>query len=146
MTYTNDLPPWTPNVQDVANHLLARTRIANGTLAGVFNSQTTPTDVQVGLIINQQVQLLAPRLGEVPERLYDAACALAALKVAVEVEQSYFMEQVASGMSPHRALTADFMASMRSWDALATGDVPSGVRTASLPVGTLYPGYATGTY
>lgn len=141
-----DLPPWTPAVQDVALRLIARTRMPNGVLAGTFNSQTLPTDVEVMQIIQQQVRLHAPKMGDVPDYLADSATALLALKSACVVEQSYFMEQVSTEMSPYRSLCAEFLEAMKEWEQAAQGDTPNGARTASLAIGTLYPGYATGTY
>lgn len=146
-----DLPNWTPVVGDVALRLISRTRQQNGALAvdidgnPTFNSSTTPNDMAVQGVINQVTRLLRPRLGEVPDRLVDSAQALAALKAAITVEQSYFTEQVESGLSPCKELQVEYMGALKDWDAAATGDVPNAPRLASLPVATLYPGYATGT-
>ena len=147
-----DLPNWTPAVGDVALRLIARTKGSNGVLQvdvsgnPTFNSATTPNDVAVTGVINQVVRLLRPRLGEVPDRLVDTAQALAALKAAITIEQSYFSEQVESGLSPCKELQIEWTGAMKDWDSIATGDTPSQSHVASLPVGTLYPGYATGTY
>lgn len=141
-----DLPSWTPSVDDVALRLISRTEMPNGALAGTFNSQTKPTDVQVQGIIAQVVRLLRPRLGEVPDALADTAQALATLKAASVVESSYFTEQIDAGLSPYKDLMGEYMYCLKDWDQLATGDVPNAQRVASLPVGTLFPGYATGTY
>jgi hypothetical protein len=141
-----DPPSWSPSVQDVANFLIARTRLPNGSLAGTFTDATTPTVASVQAIIAQQVSLLAPRLGDVPDALADSAGALLALKAAIEVEQSYFMEQISSDASPHREMCAQFPLALKAYLEAAEGDVPNGYRTYSVPVGTLYPGYATGTY
>ncbi|MGZ4530811.1 MAG: hypothetical protein ACXVXP_00495 [Mycobacteriaceae bacterium] len=141
-----DLPPWTPQVSDVATRLIARTRQPNGVLAGTFNSSTLPTDVQVQAIIDQVTRLLVPRLGEVPVALADSATALVALKAACVVEASYFIEQVNTEMSAYKDMVAEYMAALKDWDEAARGEEPGGSKLASLPVGTLYPGYATGTY
>lgn len=141
-----DPPAWTPTVDQVATHLLARTRQPNGVIAGTFNSLTMPTDVMVQAIIAQQVSLLAPRLGDVPDSLADSAGALLALKAAIEVEQSYFSEQIDSGKSPHGRLCDDFDSALKVWLDAAEGHVPNGYQTGAVAVGTLYPGYATGTY
>lgn len=142
-----DLPSWTPSVDDVALRLIARTRQrGNGVLAKTFNSMTEPTDTDVTGMIAQAVRLLRPRLGEVPDRLADTAQSLATLKAAMIVEQSYFLEQIDAGLSPYKDLQGEYMAALCDWDKLATGDVPNAPRIASLPIGTLYPGYATGTY
>lgn len=143
---TLDAPTWTPAVQDVANYILARTRLPNGTLAGTFNTQTNPTDAMVNLIIAQQVSLIAPKLGDVPDALADSARALLALKSAIAVEESYFMEQVSAGNSPHESLCKEYTTAFQAWLDAAEGNTPNAYHTDSLPIGTLYPGYATGTY
>lgn len=141
-----ELPDWTPAVQDVALHLLARTRMPNGSLAGTFNSLTTPLDTQVMAIIQQTVRLYAPKMGDVPDALKDSATALLALKAAIVVEQSYFLEQTSTDVSPYKQMCEEAKWATQAWEAAAMGDTPNGDKTASLPVGTLYPGYATGTY
>jgi hypothetical protein len=141
-----DPPEWTPSVAQVALHLLARTRQSNGVLAKTFNSDTEPTDVDVAGIIAQVCELVGPRLGPVPDALMDSASALAALKCAITVERSYFIEQVSSGASPVAELAIDYALALKDWDKAATGDEPNGVHVASMPIGSLYPGYATGTW
>lgn len=138
-----DLPPWTPEVADVALHLLARTRMDNGGLAKTFTSETTPTDVDVLGIIQQQTRLIRPRLGAVPDALADSATALAALKCALVVERSYFIEQIGTDMSPYKSLMAEFMDGLKNWDLAARGEEPNGHKVGSIPVGTLYPSYLT---
>jgi hypothetical protein len=140
-----DLPSWTPSVQQVALYILARTRVPNGELAGTFNSQTFPTDSQVTAIIQQQVRLLAPRMGDIPDSLADSASELLALKSAISVERSYFLEQVDNSPS-HEELCKDFAIAMTNWEDAAQGDVPNGWTFGAMPIGTMYPGYATGTY
>jgi hypothetical protein len=140
-----DLPSWTPTVQQVALHILARTRLPNGELAGTFTSQTVPTDVEVMAITQQQVRLLVPRMGDVPDSLADSASELLALKAAISVERSYFMEQV-DGSPAHAELCKDFACAMQNWEDAAQGDVPNGWTFGAMPIGTMYPGYATGTY
>lgn len=141
-----DLPPWTPQVQDVANYLLSRTRLPNGEMAGTFTPATQPTDAQVTAIIAQCVRLHAPRMGDVPDSLADAATALLALKAAIVVEESIFTEQIDAGVSPHKDLCSAYQFARQEWEEAAQGQTPNGFRTASVSVGTLYPGYATGTY
>lgn len=141
-----ELPDWTPAVSDVGLRLIGRTRMPNGALAGTFNQQTTPTDTTVQQIIQQQVRLLAPQMGDVPDALADSATALLALKAAMVVEQSYFIEQVGADLSPYKELCDEFKFAFLDWQKAAMGDTPDGVKTWSLSCGTLYPGYATGTY
>lgn len=137
-----DAPPWTPTVQQVAWRLLARTRQTNGELAKTFNTNTDPTDTDVEGVIALTVQLLGPRLGAVPDALIDSATSLAALKAAITVEESFFMEQVSNGASPIRSLQAEYLDTLKSWDIAATGEEPNGTHIASLRVGTEYPSYA----
>jgi hypothetical protein len=136
-----DAPAWTPSVDQVALHLLARTRIANGTYAGTFNDSTEPTGAQVAGVIAQACQLIAPRLGPVPEALTDSAQAVAALKAAIQVERSFFMEQVAQGLSPEATLMTDYKAALCDWDMAARGEQPNGLKVTSLSIGTLYSTY-----
>lgn len=141
-----DLPSWTPAVADVAAHLIARTRLSNGTLAHTFNSSTNPTDVDVTTLIGKAVRLLRPRLGDVPDALADSAQVLVELRVAMMIERSYFLEQTETPSSPYNDLRAEYIDGLKNWDIAAKGEQPGGVHIASLPIGTLYPGYATGTY
>jgi hypothetical protein len=141
-----DLPDWAPGVSDVALRLISRTKMSNGVLAKTFNSQTQPTDVDVQAVIAQATRLLRPRLGPVPDALADSATALVALKSAIIVEQSYFTEQIDAGLSPYKDMCEEYRYALMDWDEAARGEEPNGTKLASLPVGTLYPGYATGTY
>lgn len=141
-----DPPQWTPSVEDVALRLIARTLMSNGALANTFNSQTVPTDQQVELIITQQVSLLAPKLGDVSDSLMDSARALLALKSAIVIEESFFLEQVNTNLSPHEEMCKEFAFSLKSYLEAAMGEVPNGYCTAALSVGTLYPAYELGTY
>ena len=141
-----DPPDWTPEISDVALRLIARTRQPNGVLAKTFNSQTQPTDVDVTGIIAQAVQILRPRLGPVPDSLSDMAKQLAVSKAACMIEQSYFMEQIATGASPYRDLQGEHLHGLEAWDEAARGEQPNGLKCAALRVSTLYPSYATGTF
>lgn len=133
-----DPPAWTPSVEQVALYLLARTRGENGVLQKTFNDITEPKGEDVAGIIGQVCQLIAPRLGPVPDALTDSASMLAALKAAIEVEHSYFIEQVSSGASPVATLLADYKMALCDWDMAARGEQPNGVKLASLHIGTLY--------
>jgi hypothetical protein len=133
-----DPPAWTPSVDQVALHLLARTRVPNGTYAGTFNADTEPTATQVAGVIAQVCQLIAPRLGPVPDALTDSASAVAALRAAVQVERSFFMEAVGEGISPEATLMADYKVALCDWDMAARGEQPNGSKLASLSIGTLY--------
>lgn len=141
-----DLPSWTPSVDDVGLRLISRTRGANGVLQKTFNELTQPTGEDVTALIAQAVRLLRPRLGEVPDRLADSAQALATLRAAMMVEQSYFTEQIDTGLSPYKDMQGEYMSALKDWDTVASGDEPNQSHIASLPVGTLYPSYAEVTW
>lgn len=136
-----DAPQWTPTVQQVAYRLLARTRQSNGVLAKTFNTLTDPTDTDVLGVIALTVQLLGPRLGIVPDALVDSAASLAALKAAIDVEESFFMEQVSNGASPVRMMRDEYTEALKNWDIQATGEEPNAPKIASLRCGTEYPSY-----
>jgi hypothetical protein len=142
-----DLPNWAPSIKQVAQRITARTRMPNGDLAGTFNSETEPSVDQVTEIIESAISFLRPRLGEVAESMADQAQALAALRAAYMVEIAFFPEQAESVTSPYRELRMEFREELENWDKAARGEEPNDhSHMTSLPVGTLYPGYATGTF
>lgn len=137
---------WAPTIAEVALHITARTRLPNGTLAETFTEETTPKAQKVQQHIEHAMNFLIPRLGPMAPRMEEQARSLAALKAACSVELAYFPEQIETATSPYKALAADFKAELCSWDMAAKAQEPnSPSHTASLHVGTLYPGYATGT-
>lgn len=142
-----ELPSWAPLVKQVAGRIMARTRIASGALAGTFNTETTPTGIQVEEVITEAVSFLIPRLGPVAESQEMQARALAALRCAYMIEEAYFPEQSESYASPMRELRMEYREELENWDKAARGEEPNDMaKMTTLPVGTLYPGYATGTY
>ena len=141
-----DMPAWAPTVDGVAARLLARTQQTNGVMAKTFNSYTFPTDTDVTALIQEAVTLIRPRLGPVPDALSDSAQALVTLRAAMMVELSCFPEQVGEATSPYNSLEMEYRLALKDWDEQAKGQEPGGYKVASMPIGTLYPGYATGTY
>lgn len=138
---------WTPTVEQVASRIMARTRIDNDTLAGTFNSETSPTNEQVLDIIKQAVSLLATRLGPMAARLEPQAQALAALRAAYMVELAYFPEQAETGFSPYNSLRMEYKDELANFDEAARGLEPnSESHVHSIRIATEYPGYATETY
>lgn len=94
------LPDWAPSVQDVAALLRARTKDATGREVGDFTADTRPTDTDVERLLIFGCGDLTANLGtNVPESLWAEARALAALKTACYVEQSFWPEQVGSDRS-----------------------------------------------
>lgn len=112
---------YTPTVADVAAILRARTKTVGGEEAGTFNPEgapqqdrTRPTAEQVTSLINSTLGDVSASFGaDIPDAPGDdpalyrtSARKLAALAVALEVELSYFPEQVATGRSPYAQLKA----------------------------------------
>lgn len=107
---------FTPSVQDVANHLRARTRGPSGAELGTFTDATVPTDEQVTGIIDMAVPFVSGMLGAIPEGCAQGARALVALKAAEMIEISYFPEQLQPGgtVTALRALYADLLPAVQS--------------------------------
>lgn len=82
-----------PTVADVGAILRARTVDADGNELGTFTAGTRPTGPEVDALIDRAMSLLAPVLGDVPDRLAGSARALVALRAAILVERSYFPDQ-----------------------------------------------------
>lgn len=114
---------FTPTVADVGAILRARTRTAAGSLAGTFNpeaaaegEQTTPTAEQVESLIEDVISDVQAEFGtDIPDAPVDehnddpdlyrkAVRRLAALGTALQVELTYWPEQVATGRSPYAQL------------------------------------------
>lgn len=106
------LADFTPDVDAVGAILRTRTRTPGGQEVGTFNAETTPTNVQVSELIADAVADLGAALGpdipdapgDDPDAYRTAAARLAALGAALEVELTYFPEQVATGRSPYPQL------------------------------------------
>lgn len=107
---------YTPAVADVAAIIRARTKTAGGAEAGTFNpadapeqDRTRPTAEGVQSIINSTIGDLTAAFGaDIPDApgddpaLYRTGVRqLAALGAALDVELTYFPEQVATGRSPY---------------------------------------------
>lgn len=140
----------TPNVAEVAAHLRVRTKDAHGQEVGTFNADTRPTADQVEALIATGVRRVAARVGQSiceggdvvkQAELYADARDLAALRVALQIELSYFAEQVGSSRSPYEQLKAlydESIESLRSAIAAHCGGPAGGAipRPAhSFPVG-----------
>lgn len=95
---------YTPEVADVGNLLRARTRDDDGNELGTFTPATSPTDEQATALIAEAVQEMEARIGsDIPERLFGPARAITSLLAAMNVETTYYPEQVSSGKSAHDA-------------------------------------------
>jgi len=91
----DDPPIYRPTVAEVSSYIRARTKIAGGGIAGVFNDQTTIKAREVEPLIDQAVDLILSEVGGVPcnVALQPQTKAIAAILAAMLVEQSFFPEQ-----------------------------------------------------
>jgi hypothetical protein len=104
-----------PTVRQVAQRITSRTRMQFGDLAGTFNDQTTPTATQVEGVIAETITEVADTIGNVvPAQLIDDASAVAALKAAMQVELSFFSDQVNTGRSIYPQLEKQYTAALAS--------------------------------
>lgn len=95
---------YTPAVADVGNLLRARTRDDDGNELGTFTPVTTPTQDQAETIIEEAVQEISAIIGDdIPERLFGPAKAIVSLLGAMNVELTYYPEQVTAGTSAYEA-------------------------------------------
>lgn len=102
---------WTPAVADVGAVLRARTVDAVGNELGTFTDSTRPTDTEVTLLIGQAMTEVQAEHGDPdvpadadPSQLYGVLKREATLTAAMQVELTYFPEQVAAGRSPYEAI------------------------------------------
>jgi hypothetical protein len=101
-----NLSPYAPSVGDVATVLRARAVENGGLHVDTFTDQTNPTAQQVQQTIIMFAPLVLARLGRLDnlgcsnsEDLRAAATAVTAQRVALEVEASYWPEEVAESAS-----------------------------------------------
>lgn len=99
---------WAPTVRDVGALLRSRTRDTNGNELGTFTRDTRPTDTQVVELIDMAAADLVDAVGtdDLPVRFRESASRVVTIGAALEVELTYFPEQVASERSPYDRLKA----------------------------------------
>lgn len=104
---------YTPDVQAVADFIRFRTRDAGGNEVGTFDNTTNPDAAEVQRLIQAAVDELSPRLGvdvpdsgdpDDPDALRRAARRLVALLSAMNVELTFFPEQIGTSRSPYNEL------------------------------------------
>lgn len=102
---------WTPTPAEVGAQLRARTVDNVGNELGTFTDATRPTFDEVSQLIQQAIGEALVEHGDpdVPEdvdptQLYAAMKREVILTTAMEIELSYFPEQVAANRSPYEAL------------------------------------------
>jgi len=101
-----------PSVDDVARLLRARTKDDAGHEVGTFTADTRPTDTQVEGHIDSAVALVGthlPPIGTVDQAYAPAIAALIAYRAALQIEKSYFPEQVRSDRSAYEQLRQEYL-------------------------------------
>lgn len=103
-----------PSVKQVASHIRNRTRQGapyggnpEGFIAGTFNPVTAPTSAEVRDVIREAANFVVPKLGrDLAPSVLDLARSVVALRAAMQVELSFYSEQVATQRSPYPHLKA----------------------------------------
>lgn len=121
-------PIWTPTVAQVAALLARRTltRLSGGGQeVGTFNNDTVPTGDTVELLITEAVSEVSSAVGVsicwLPNEtdhsalgvLHKAAREVARLLTAMNIELSYFPEQIQGGHSSYEALERRYNSSLK---------------------------------
>jgi hypothetical protein len=121
-----------PSVADVAVLLRARTKDAEGREVGTFDDTTRPNAEQVEIHIDNAVALLAVRLPrDLPDLYAPTVKALTAYRAALQIEKSYFPEQVRSDRSAYDQLREEYLDDLAALiDALASAGGEDGSGTA----------------
>lgn len=126
---------YTPDVQDVGGLLRARTVDDDGNELGTFTSAasdepTRPTLEEATESIEQAVEEIAGRIGaDIPQALHGPAKSIAKLLSAMNIELTYFPEQVRNNKSPYEAYER------RVRDALGTPGKPGWLVKAVIDAG-----------
>jgi hypothetical protein len=125
---------YTPTLDQVAAHIMARTVNQYGVRQGTFTPDTTPTDTEATAIIAETMNEIADIVGDdIPDFFWDDASSVAAIKVASQIELSFYPEQVQTNRSPYDRLLAKYEEAMVNLakqvagaDDSSTGAVVSG--------------------
>lgn len=125
---------WTPTVDDVGAILRARTKDVNGNEVGTFNTDTRPTGDEVTLLIPLGVSAVSNSVGaDIPMPCQVDARYLAALRVAMAVELSYFPEQIGTNRSPYNSLRDQFNDDLKRLSMCITNTNSGGTTGANGP-------------
>lgn len=95
------------SVQEVADLLRARTKVSLGDESGAFSANTRPTSDQVTSILAQAKRTVVGAIGTSTPCTDDLAATTAAVihqRAAMQVELTYYPEQVNTNHSPYEQL------------------------------------------
>jgi hypothetical protein len=115
--------PTRPTVAEVARLIRARTKDSEGREVGTFTDDTRPSAEQVDEHIDSALALLSTRFpAGVAESYQPAVRALVAYRAALQIEKSYFPEQVRSDRSAYTQLREEYFDDLNALlDAVAEG-------------------------
>lgn len=95
-----------PLVSDVAKLMRARTKDTLGHEVGTFNASTRPTYDDVLPLIAMSSRFVTTSIDtNIPESAYPNASAVIALRTAMQIELSYWPEQINTPRSPYQMLS-----------------------------------------
>jgi hypothetical protein len=116
-------PEWAPGVEQVAVKIRARTRIDGGFEEGTFTEDTTPTDKEAEVFIENACQTVHTAIGSqepCTDALKSQAGAAAATRAALDIEQSLWPEQSSAAGSTAQGLRSDWKEQIKALaDAVA---------------------------
>jgi len=120
---------YTPTVAQVASHILSRTVNQYGIRLGTFTADTTPTDTEVEAVIEITMPEIADVIGDdIPQFLWDDAETVASIRVAMQIEISFFSEQVSADRSAYPLLKEKYETAVQNLSKQVTsaGDGSTG--------------------
>jgi hypothetical protein len=101
---------------------MARTVDQYGNRLGTFTPNTTPTDTEAHLVIDETMLEIADIIGDnIPDFLWDDASTVVAIKAASQIELSFYPEQVTSGRSAYAQLLAKYEAAIGNLEKQVMG-------------------------
>lgn len=147
-----NLSPYAPTVGDVASILRARTIENGGNPIDTFTDQTNPTAQQVQQTIILFAPLVLARLGRLDnlgcansEDLRAAATSVAAQRVALEVEASYWPEEIGEAASfdlRRQMLDADIEGLVAGLETCRSSSDTGGESDSPTDPAWTFPGYS----
>ena len=133
-------PVWAPALSDVAALLHARTKDASGAELGVFSAETRPTDLEVEPLIILACADVASHVGyDLPAQIQDQARNLATIYTALQVEESFYPEQVASGRSQWTQLWERYQFGIDELEEAASSYATDGLAAGQGSLATVSP-------
>lgn len=124
---------YAPTVDQVGALLRARTKDKNGVEKGTFTANTRPTRAEAYTIIQSTADDVVGKFSSVATPCQETAREAIKLKAAMEIELSYFPEQVATGRSPFEQYRELYTDSMENLEACVALNVTPGVLSPNSP-------------